>query len=50
MPGTEKKFNSVFRIWVCVVIFAVAFAWVESAVVVYLRKIFFLMEPSNFLW
>jgi hypothetical protein len=29
------------RIWVWAVIFAVAFAWVESAVVVYLRKIFF---------
>ena len=30
-----------FRKWVWVVIFAIAFAWVESAVVVYLREIFF---------
>ena len=29
------------KIWVWVVVFAIAFAWVESAVVVYLRKIFF---------
>jgi hypothetical protein len=34
MPGT-------IRTWVWVVIFSVAFAYVESAVVVYLRKIYF---------
>ena len=33
--------KNAIRIWVWVVVFAVAFAWVESAVVVYLRKIFF---------
>lgn len=27
--------------WIWVLVFAIAFAWVESAVVVYLRKIFF---------
>jgi hypothetical protein len=36
-----NKFYSVFKLWIWVVVFAVAFAWVESAVVVYLRKIFF---------
>jgi hypothetical protein len=36
-----NKFKSAFAIWAWVVVFAVAFAWVESAVVVYLRKIFF---------
>jgi hypothetical protein len=36
-----NKFKSAFTIWAWVVVFAVAFAWVESAVVVYLRKIFF---------
>jgi hypothetical protein len=36
-----KEFKSAFVIWAWVVVFAVAFAWVESAVVVYLRKIFF---------
>jgi hypothetical protein len=30
-----------FRRWIWAVIFSVAFAWVESAVVVYLRKIYF---------
>ncbi len=39
--GSENKFKSVIRIWAWVVVFAIAFAWVESAVVVYLRKIFF---------
>ncbi|HTZ40193.1 MAG TPA: hypothetical protein VMB77_08550 [Syntrophales bacterium] len=29
------------RKWLCVAIFAVAFAYVESAVVVYLREIYF---------
>lgn len=36
-----NKFKSAFTIGAWVVVFAVAFAWVESAVVVYLRKIFF---------
>ncbi len=31
----------VVKKWVWIVIFAIAFAWVESAVVVYLRKIYF---------
>lgn len=34
---TKREFN----IWVWVVIFAVAFAYMESAVVIYLRKIYF---------
>lgn len=34
-----------FQNWIWVVVFAVAFAWVESAVVVYLRKIYF---PGGF--
>jgi len=33
--------KTVLSNWVWVVIFAIAFAWVESAVVVYLRKIYF---------
>jgi len=33
--------REIFIRWLWVVLFAVAFAWVESAVVVYLRKIFF---------
>ena len=37
----RKKIKRIFRIWVWVVVFAIAFAWVESAVVVYLREIFF---------
>ena len=37
----EIKSKSAFRNWVWVVVFAIAFAWVESAVVVYLRKIYF---------
>ncbi|MGB2690698.1 MAG: hypothetical protein WBC36_17085 [Desulfobacterales bacterium] len=37
----EKKPKSAFRNWVWVVVFAIAFAWVESAVVVYLREIYF---------
>ena len=36
-----NKSNSSFRNWVWVVVFAIAFAWVESAVVVYLREIYF---------
>jgi hypothetical protein len=35
------KINGTLRICVWMVVFAIAFAWVESAVVVYLRKIFF---------
>jgi hypothetical protein len=38
-PG--NRFESALKIWVWVVVFAIAFAWIESAVVVYLRKIFF---------
>ena len=34
-----------FQNWIWVVVFAMAFAWVESAVVVYLRKIYF---PGGF--
>jgi len=37
----EKKSKSAFRNWVWVVVFAIAFALVESAVVVYLREIYF---------
>ena len=39
--GFEEKIKGALRIWVWAVVFAIAFAWVESAVVVYLRKIFF---------
>jgi len=31
----------VFWSWICVIIFSIAFAWVESSVVVYLREIYF---------
>jgi len=41
-----KNDNPVLTCWIWVVIFAIAFAWVESAVVVYLRKIFFEGEFS----
>ncbi len=37
----EKKHQSALAKWVWVVVFAVAFAWIESAVVVYLREIYF---------
>jgi hypothetical protein len=37
----EKKIKSAFKIWIWVVVFSIAFAWVESAVVVYLREIYF---------
>ena len=37
--------QSAFQNWLWVVVFAMAFAWVESAVVVYLRKIYF---PGGF--
>ena len=37
-----KQFNGVaLRRWIWVVAFSIAFAWVESAVVVYLREIYF---------
>jgi hypothetical protein len=39
--GSANKFKHALKIWAWVVVFAIAFAWVESAVVVYLRKIFF---------
>ena len=41
MSAEAGSFKTIFRTWTWVVIFAVAFAWVESAVVVYLRDIFF---------
>ena len=41
MNVKAKRFQSIFRIWVWVVVFAIAFAWVESAVVVYHREINF---------
>jgi len=37
----EKKSQSTSKNWLWVVVFAIAFAWVESAVVVYLREIYF---------
>ncbi len=36
-----KEYQTVLRRWVWVFIFSIAFAWVESAVVVYLREIYF---------
>ena len=33
--------NGVFKNWTWIIIFSIAFAWVESAVVVYLREIYF---------
>ena len=43
IPEVKANSNSreALRIWIWVAIFACAFAWVESAVVVYLRKIYF---------
>ena len=41
MNAKASFFHSIFRSWVWVVVFAIAFAWVESAVVVYLREIYF---------
>ncbi|MDB9822676.1 hypothetical protein OAC89_03155 [Deltaproteobacteria bacterium] len=38
---TGKEKRETFRRWIAVVIFAMAFAWVESAIVVYLREIFY---------
>lgn len=37
----ERNSKGVVKNWIWVVIFAIAFAWVESAVVVHLREIFF---------
>lgn len=37
----KRHFNTALNHWVWIVIFSIAFAWVESAVVVYLRKIYF---------
>ncbi len=41
MQKFEKKSEHAPGNWVLVVIFAIAFAWVEGAVVVYLREIYF---------
>ena len=41
MCPAAGSFQISFGKWVWVAIFAIAFAWVESAVVVYLREIFF---------
>ena len=41
MNAKASFFHSIYRSWVWVVVFAIAFAWVESAVVVYLREIYF---------
>lgn len=38
---TGKEMREALRRWIWVVIFAVGFAWVESAIVVYLREIFY---------
>ena len=40
-PYTNQTENETMCRWIWVVIFAIAFAWVESAVVVYLREIFY---------
>ncbi len=40
-PAFKDKGQSAFGRWVWVAVFAIAFAWVESAVVVYLREIYF---------
>jgi hypothetical protein len=39
--GTGNRSGDTIRKWIWVVVFAAAFAYVESAVVVYLRKIYF---------
>lgn len=44
-PNGQSYSSEAFRCWVWVVIFAMAFAWVESSVVAYLRKIYF---PGGF--
>ena len=43
--GMDKHSKSALATWIWVVVFAMAFAWVESAIVVYLRKIYF---PGGF--
>ena len=40
-PYTNQTAKETMWRWIWVVIFAIAFAWVESAVVVYLREIFY---------
>ena len=40
-PETEANMTDAIRRWIWVFVFSVAFAWVESAVVVYLREIYF---------
>jgi hypothetical protein len=42
-PETKSKghVNDVLKIWVWVAFLSIAFAWIESAVVVYLREIYF---------
>jgi hypothetical protein len=40
-PEPRRSPSSVFWHWIWVVIFGIAFAWVEAAVVVYLREIYF---------
>jgi hypothetical protein len=37
----NKYSNGVFENWFCIIIFSISFAWIESAVVLYLREIFF---------
>jgi hypothetical protein len=39
--AADKSVRDTLRIWIWVALFAIAFAYVESAVVVYLRKIYF---------
>ncbi len=49
----KKYSNGVFINWTWVIIFSIAFAWVESAVVVYLREIYFDGEfsfPLTVIW
>jgi hypothetical protein len=41
MRKIRHKENDVLERWIWVMVFALAFAWVESAVVVYLREIYF---------
>ena len=55
IPEVKANNNSrkALRIWIWVAIFACAFAWVESAVVVYLRKIYFNGDfkfPLSIVW